>query len=363
MELKTYTPQDSRGNVIVGATVTVYLAGTQTLATGLKTATNTNLSNPFTGSTSTGEVVFAAPDGDYDMVISGGGLNKSVRVRFIDVSEQVAAAAASASSASTSSATATTQAGIATTKANEASVSAATAVSSSTTATTKAAESLASATAAANSASVAAGHAASASSVVQQDLSGVTAAALHRSPNAVTALFVYDTGKASDGGAFIEKLDGLSLASESLNGKWLGQQANETAARAVSGATTGDYYQQTSDGKIYRLLATSGISQTYRGNKRNWPRLMGMVTESQGLFVYDLAEPGRPLWRHFPVGANEVVFASPTSIGALNSIIAIGTASGLVLIDFARDVAKKLTTGADQTYKGVLAVATAGWAT
>lgn len=70
-------------------------------------------------------------------------------------------------------------------------------------------------------AGLAASSAASASSVAQQDLSGVTAAALHRSPNAVVAMCVYDTSKDSDGGAWIERCSHLSWANEALNGTWL----------------------------------------------------------------------------------------------------------------------------------------------
>jgi len=252
----------------------------------------------------------------------------------------------------------TASAAIANAKAGEAAGSAAQALAIYGTA---AAQQTAIATAAAQ-ASLAAGYALSAGSVAQQDLSGVTAQALHRSPNAVTAMTVYDTSKASDGGAFVDKLGATSVVNEPLSGKWLGQRASESAARAVSGASTGDYYQLTTDGKIYKLNVTSGVTQIYRGNMAKWPRLMAFVTESLGVFVYDLTQPGRPLFRHFPVGANEVVFAAPTSIQTLQSTIAIGTASGLVLIDFARDAAKRLTTGVDQTYKGFLATATAGWA-
>lgn len=70
-------------------------------------------------------------------------------------------------------------------------------------------------------AGLAASSAASASSVAQQDLSGVTAAALHRSPNAVVAMYVYDTSKDSDGGAWVERCSHLSWANEALNGTWL----------------------------------------------------------------------------------------------------------------------------------------------
>jgi hypothetical protein len=87
-------------------------------------------------------------------------------------------------------------------------------------------------------ASVAQGFAASAASVVQQDLSGVNAAALHRSPNAVTAMFLYDTSKDSDGGAWTEKCQHTSWFNEAVTGKWLGAQRTEADAR-YEGATLG----------------------------------------------------------------------------------------------------------------------------
>lgn len=184
---------------------------------------------------------------------------------------------------------------------------------------------------------------------------------LHRSPNAITAMFIYDTSKSSDGGAFTKKMSHTSLVSETLNGKWLGARASEAAARAVSGATTNDYFQLTTDGKIYKLNVTSGTTQVYRGNKSELPKLMALITESLGLFIYDLTEPNRPLWKHFPVGANEIIFATPTTITAIESTIAIGSASGMSIIDIYKDKATKVTTSTDQIYKGGLAVATAGW--
>ena len=89
-----------------------------------------------------------------------------------------------------------------------------------------------------SAASLAQGYALSASSAVQQDLSGVTAQALHRSPNAVTALFVYDTSKDSDGGAWTEKCQSTSWYNEALMGKWLGAHRSEVDAR-YAGATLG----------------------------------------------------------------------------------------------------------------------------
>lgn len=353
----------------------------------------------------------------------------------------------------------------------------------------------------AGSASVAAGHAASASSVVQQDLSGVNAAALHRSPNAVTAMFVYDTQKDSDGGAWTEKCQHTSWYNEAINGKWLGAWSNETNARAranadaavvtgpelitngsfdtdtgwtkgtgwtiangvasysgalsanrlvqarsgVSGKTykvaltftmkntpsaaaclaiqlggvgqdvlvysdtgleagrtytlsaiatptavssyefrigsnanyqmdfdvdgisvkevaavfptTGDYYQQTTDGKFYKLNATAGITETFRGNKRDFPRLSAIVAEAGNVTVYDLTEPGRPMWMRFGKSAAGVVGTAGKFILGSSSAAANGVAcsqgrivitqgpwssadEGCVAIDFGADAAR-----------------------
>ena len=184
-----------------------------------------------------------------------------------NASASAATATSQASSATTSASTASTQAGIATTKASEAStsasaasVSAAAALASQTASAGSAAAANTSAGSAAGSASsalaiygttnaqqaalmaaqsaasLAQGFALSASSAIQQDLSGVTAQALHRSPNAVTAMFVYDTSKDSDGGAWTEKCQHTSWYNEALNGKWLGAQDTEFQARHA-GAT------------------------------------------------------------------------------------------------------------------------------
>lgn len=58
-----------------GCTVTVYLAGTTTLATGLASDNiGTALSNPFSSTTTTGYWEFYPPNGKYDVVVSGAGI-------------------------------------------------------------------------------------------------------------------------------------------------------------------------------------------------------------------------------------------------------------------------------------------------
>ena len=191
-----------------------------------------------------------------------------------------------------------------------------------TTATAQAAAASASATTATAQANLAASSAASASSVAQQDLSGVSAVALHRSPNAVVAMCVYDTSKDSDGGAWVERMAHTSWYNESLNGTWRGACASEAACRAISGATTGDFFQLTTDGKFYKLNAGSGTTEVFRGNKAKFPRLAAIVAESNSVTIYDLTEPGRPMWMRFvrPTAAN------PTCLWAWNTVVATGVA-------------------------------------
>ena len=348
-----------------------------------------------------------------------------------------------------------------------------------------------------NAASLAAGHAASASSVVQQDLSGVDTAALHRSPNAITAMFVYDTSKDSDGGAWTEKCQHTSWYNEEINGKWLGARYSEVDARQAlsskpelipngefslntegwsaqsgnvisvdagqlkitrtastyggavsntipleigktyiftlrrnggtyrirksqfasytndnqtnnvavftadtnscfiefgslsnssaitlffdgaslreldtSGATTGDYFQLTTDGKFYKLNATSGITEVFRGNKRDFPRLAGIVADAMSVTIYDLTEQGRPMWRVIRpsnlVGSFRDVWRgnrTPSSIAALNGKVFFGQVQGtsaplgLSMYDFALDMAGKYSSIAAES--GVVPLALA----
>lgn len=101
MELKNFFAQDSAGNLIANPTATLYLAGTMTLATGLQDKNGAALTNPFTG-TADGLVSLAAPNGDYDLNITGAGRTTTQRVRFIDagmVESDIAAAMAIATAA------------------------------------------------------------------------------------------------------------------------------------------------------------------------------------------------------------------------------------------------------------------------
>lgn len=98
--------------------------------------------------------------------------------------------------------------------------------------------------------------------LVTSDLTakGITAQALHRSPNSITAMFIYDTSKDSDGGAWTERCQHTSWWNETIYGKWLGAQDSERNARfhgATLGANLGDPYASVSG-----YIVSSGTAPT-----------------------------------------------------------------------------------------------------
>lgn len=99
MELKTYFAQDRAGNLIPNANIAIYLNGTNTLATGLKTATDAALANPFTADAN-GKIQFKAADGFYDMQVSyGTQTGPRITIQCLDQAGQVAAAQQAAADA------------------------------------------------------------------------------------------------------------------------------------------------------------------------------------------------------------------------------------------------------------------------
>jgi hypothetical protein len=83
MELKTLFAQNLTGDVIPYPNVYVYLPNTSTAVSGIKDKDGNALTNPFVGS-EFGKIAFRAPDGDYDVRVTGGGRDTTIRVRFID---------------------------------------------------------------------------------------------------------------------------------------------------------------------------------------------------------------------------------------------------------------------------------------
>ena len=202
-------------------------------------------------------------------------------------------------------------------------------------------------TAAAQSAAAQAA-ATSAASVLSQDLSAVSAA-LHRSPNPITAMCIYRTELDSDGGAWVDRMQHTSWMNEPLNGAWRGALASEAAARAISGAATGDYYQLTTDGKFYKLNAGAGVTEVFRGNKAKCSRLPLAVAAAGNVSLYDPTEPGRPMWGRWDFAAG--TFGTITSVAALNGKVLVGTTLGLITLDFAKDEGRFQQAAADRSFR------------
>lgn len=298
-----------------------------------------------------------------------------------DGAEQVILATAQAEAAEASAVNAGGNAAAAATSASESASSAADAGISETAAGISAASAATSAADAAAVIPIALGHAdtaqgqaqlaqayaADAASLAQQDLSGVTAVALHRSPNAIVGMCFYDPNKDTDGGAWIERCGHTTWQNEPLNGVWLGACATESAARAVSGATTGDYFQLTTDGKFYKLNASSGTTEVYRGNKAKFPRLAAVVAEAGRITIYDLTEAGRPMWMAFIVnGATAAVYGGTVGCLAMlqGELFLGGTNVGVARITFPADRVTRYSSSNGATWwagSGIVERNTAGY--
>jgi len=83
LETKNYFSTDAAGNILPSATVYVYNAGTTDLASGIANINGAALSNPFTALPS-GLVQFQAPDGEYDLRVTKGGRDFSIRIQAFD---------------------------------------------------------------------------------------------------------------------------------------------------------------------------------------------------------------------------------------------------------------------------------------
>lgn len=88
MELKNYFAQDDAGNILPNAICYLYERGTEILVKTLKDADGTALVNPFTADDK-GMVVFAAPNGLYDLRITKGARDSRIRIQCLDVTDHL----------------------------------------------------------------------------------------------------------------------------------------------------------------------------------------------------------------------------------------------------------------------------------
>ena len=124
-----------------------------------------------------------------------------------------------------------------------------------------------------------------ASAVAYQDL---TALAVSKAVTAVD-VFIYDTAKDSDGGAWRHRCAGTSWFNEPLN----------TATR---------------------------------GARREFPAVALIVAEAAKITIYDADDPALPLWRVEPYAGLSI-----KALAALNAAISVATTVGLIVSDYAGD--------------------------
>lgn len=84
MEIKNYFAQDAQGNIMPSANCYLYLPGTTTLATGLVDGNGVPISNPFLAS-GMGQITFGAPNGVYDLRVSLGARDWTIKVQCADI--------------------------------------------------------------------------------------------------------------------------------------------------------------------------------------------------------------------------------------------------------------------------------------
>src|SRR5574343_1020631 len=148
-------------------------------------------------------------------------------------------------------------------------------------------------------------------------IAGVSAAALHRSPNAITAMVVYDTSKDSDGGAWTERCQHTSWYNEPICGKWLGAQPSETNARN-QGATLGSE------------LVTNG---TFDTDTSGWTSINATLSSVSGaLRITKTTVNGQARQGPIPTVVGRVYRATATltnrSVAGVNVSFTVGTVAG-----------------------------------
>jgi trimeric autotransporter adhesin len=120
-------------------------------------------------------------------------------------------------------------------------------------------------------------------------------------------VFVYDTRKDSDGGAWRKRTQNTSWYNETLN----------TATR---------------------------------GSRREFPAVAVIVAESTQVTIYDGDDPDMPMWMVFDSGGTEpnwnfIVTGSISCVSFVNGLLCLGRSSGIIAIDFIGDRAAQITGG------------------
>lgn len=102
--------------------------------------------------------------------------------------------------------------------------------------------------------------------------------------------------------------------------------------------------------------ASEGTSEIFRGNKAEFPKQAAIIAENNSINIYDLTEPGRPMWMRFVSAGSTGLFNSGYSIATLsaqNGVLCGGQPTvGLRTINFASDRVFGYRQATASTYQG-----------
>jgi len=189
------------------------------------------------------------------------------------------------------------------------------------------------------------------SAVTWQDLAGLTFAFSETIVDAT----VYDTTQDYDGGAWRFNKKASWYQEDRTTGTYLGEYADETAARA-GGGTTGDCYYATGANLFYELDAGSGQTETTRAGSAEFPAVAYITAETARVIIWDAQTGG--MWKVIAVATSTTPALNiwrgtreAGSCAALNGSILVGLTDtgaagdiGLMLFDFPKDTATRRDT-------------------
>lgn len=119
----------------------------------------------------------------------------------------------------------------------------------------------------------------------------------------------------------------------------------------VTGSVTTAQCEAGSTATAYQANTTSRITETFRGNKRNFPKIAAFVTESYGpswapdgsMCIYDLTESNNPMWMRFPGSVLAHVNSSltwiPSVVNGTFALFQFGNSSSAEIVRFTTDTA------------------------
>ena len=126
-------------------------------------------------------------------------------------------------------------------------------------------------------------------------------------------VFVYDTSKDSDGGAWRHRTQNTSWYNETLN-------------------------------------------TSTRGSRKEFPAVAVIVAESTQVTIYDGDDPDLPMWMVFNQASSNILWVTTsTSIYMNNGVMAFGGSNGFSFVEFISEYAEAKTNANQYKYVGTIA--------